>query len=142
MITAARATSEYAVEIDLQEQRAYLLHHGRMVMESPISSGRENHRTPTGSFKVIEKDMDHHSSLYGIIVDSRGHTMVSDADADMPVPPGGKFVNAPMHYFMRFTEGIGCTPGISQGMRPLTGASGSRKRRRLNSSKPSKLERR
>ena len=115
LITVARAEPEYAVEIDLEEQRAYLLHHGRMVLESPISSGRANYRTPTGSFKVIEKDMDHHSSLYGVITDSHGHTLVSDADADMPVPPGGRFVNAPMRYFMRFTDGIGMHAGYLPG---------------------------
>ena len=27
---------------------------------------------------------------------------MADADADMRVPPGGKFIPAPMHYFMRF----------------------------------------
>jgi hypothetical protein len=103
MLPTLRAGPEYSVEIDLQEQRAYLLRDRRMVMESPISSGRENYRTPTGSFTVMEKDMDHHSSLYGKIIDAEGRTTVADADADMPVPPGGKFVNAPMHYFIRFT---------------------------------------
>jgi lipoprotein-anchoring transpeptidase ErfK/SrfK len=114
-LTRAYAASEFAVEIDLQDQRAYLLRDGRMVMESPISSGRANYRTPTGNFEIIEKDMDHHSSLYGMIMDSRGGTLVSDADADMPVPPGAKFVNAPMHYFMRFTNGIGMHAGYLPG---------------------------
>jgi hypothetical protein len=107
--------SEFAVEIDLQEQRAYLLRNGRSVLESPISSGRAKHRTPTGRFKIIEKDMDHRSSLYGKIVDSNGRTLVGDADADMPVPAGARFVNAPMHYFMRFTGGIGMHAGYLPG---------------------------
>lgn len=107
--------SEFSVEIDLQEQRAYLLRHGRMILESPVSTGRVNHRTPTGQFKISEKDMDHHSSLYGKIVDGRGRTIVADADADMPVPSGGKFVNAPMHYFMRFTGGVGMHAGYLPG---------------------------
>ena len=115
LFNLANAASEYSVEIDLRDQRAYLLHYGRMVMESPISSGRENYRTPTGNFEILEKDMDHHSSLYGMIVDSHGATLVADADADMPLPPGAKFVNAPMHYFMRFTNGIGMHSGYLPG---------------------------
>src|SRR4051812_12179445 len=63
LVSVARANSGYAVEIDLHEQRAYLLRDGRMVMESPVSTGRANHRTPTGRFQIIQKDLDHRSSL-------------------------------------------------------------------------------
>jgi lipoprotein-anchoring transpeptidase ErfK/SrfK len=115
MNTSLQAAPEYAVEIDLQEQRAYLLRYGRMLIETPISSGRAKYRTPTGRFQIIDKDVDHRSSLYGKIIDSRGRTVVADADADMPVPPGGKFVNAPMPYFMRFTGGIGMHAGYLPG---------------------------
>ena len=72
MLGRAQAQSEYAVEIDLQEQRAFLLRHGRMILESPVSTGRANYRTPSGSFQVIARDMDHHSSLYGKIVNASG----------------------------------------------------------------------
>src|SRR5687767_9008259 len=115
MLTLACTASEYSVEIDLQEQRAYLLRNRRVVLDSPISSGRAKYRTPTGSFRITEKDMDHRSTLYGKIVDSRGRTLVSDADADMPVPRGAKFVNAPMHYFMRFTGAVGMHAGYLPG---------------------------
>ena len=33
----------------------------------------------------------------------------------MPLPAGAKFVNAPMRYFMRFTEGIGMHAGYLPG---------------------------
>src|SRR2546421_12927077 len=94
--------AETSVEIDLQEQRAYLVQDGRPVLASPISSGRYGHLTKGGSFKILEKERTHYSSMYGRIVDARGNTIVADADADMPVPSGGKFTPAPMHYFMRF----------------------------------------
>jgi len=61
--------AETSVEIDLQEQRAYLLREGRPVLASPISSGRYGHLTEGGSFKVIEKERNHYSSIYGKIVD-------------------------------------------------------------------------
>jgi lipoprotein-anchoring transpeptidase ErfK/SrfK len=80
-----------------------------------ISSGRFGHLTERGSFKILEKERNHYSSLYGKIVDSRGNTVVADADADMAVPSGGKFIPAPMHYFMRFTGADGMHAGFLPG---------------------------
>ena len=107
--------AETSVEIDLEEQMAYLLQNGRPVLASPISSGRYEHLTRNGSFKILEKERTHYSSMYGKIVDARGNTIVADADADMPVPRGGKFIPAPMHYFMRFTGADGMHAGYLPG---------------------------
>ena len=103
------------VEIDLGRQTAYLIRGRRVVMESPISSGRYGHLTETGSFKVIEKERNHHSSIYGKIVDAYGRTVVADADVDMHVPRGCKFVPAPMPYFMRFHGSDGMHAGYLPG---------------------------
>jgi lipoprotein-anchoring transpeptidase ErfK/SrfK len=111
----AFAQSGTSVEIDLQEQMAYLIREGRAVLSTPIASGRYGHLTDTGSFKIIEKERSHFSNLYGKIVDARGNMLVSDADADRPVPRGGKFVPAPMRYFMRFNESIGMHAGYLPG---------------------------
>jgi len=108
----APATS---IEIDLQEQTAYLIRNGRAVLSAPISSGRFGHLTETGSFKVIEKERDHFSNLYGRIEDAQGNTIVADADSDMPVPRGGKFVPAPMRYFIRFDNAVGMHAGYLPG---------------------------
>ena len=113
--SAARAQSDYSVEIDLEQQTAYLIRGRRIVLASPISTGRSGHLTETGAFKIIEKERNHSSSLYGKIVDARGRTVVSDADADMTVPRGGKFIPAPMRYFMRFHEATGMHAGYLPG---------------------------
>lgn len=84
-------------------------------MATPIASGRSGHLTPTGSFKVVEKERNHVSSIYGKIVDARGNTIVADADTDMPVPPGGKFIPAPMRYFVRFSGANGLHAGYLPG---------------------------
>ena len=111
----AQATAQYSVEIDLRRQTAYLISGNRVVLASPISSGRSGHLTETGSFKIIEKERNHYSSLYGRIVDASGRTVVSDADSDMKVPRGGRFVPAPMRYFMRFHEADGMHAGYLPG---------------------------
>jgi lipoprotein-anchoring transpeptidase ErfK/SrfK len=112
---ASSLRAQTSVEIDLEEQTAYLLQRGRVVLASPISSGRYGHLTERGPFKVLEKERTHYSSMYGKIVDARGNTIVADADADMAVPPGGKFIPAPMHYFMRFTGADGMHSGYLPG---------------------------
>lgn len=104
-----------SIEIDLSAQRAYLLQGGQVVFDSPISSGRPSHPTPTGRFRVQEKDPDHRSSLYGKIVDGRGRTLVSDANTRMRTPPGGRFVAAPMRFFLRFRGPVGMHAGILPG---------------------------
>jgi lipoprotein-anchoring transpeptidase ErfK/SrfK len=111
----ARADSGYSVEIDLEQQTAYLIRGRRVVLASEISTGRSGHLTETGAFKIIEKERNHFSSLYGKIVDRNGRTVVADADADMAVPRGGKFLPAPMRYFMRFHDATGMHAGYLPG---------------------------
>src|SRR6266403_3276037 len=103
------------MQLDLTEQKAYLLYHDRAIMASQISSGRPGHLTPAGAFHITDKDLNHVSSIYGRIVDRRGRTVVADADVDMPTPVSTKFVNAPMRYFMQFAPGIGMHAGYLPG---------------------------
>ncbi len=108
--------SPYSIEIDLGHQRAYLLKNGRKIAESPVSSGREGHVTPTGNFEVIQKDLNHFSNLYGKIVEKdSGRVVKSGADSAMPIPKGCKFVPAPMKWFMRFDGAAGMHAGILPG---------------------------
>jgi lipoprotein-anchoring transpeptidase ErfK/SrfK len=111
----AAAQSPYSVEIDIERQTAYLIRGRQVVLASEISSGRSGHLTETGSFKIIEKERNHFSSMYGKIVDRNGRTVVVDADADMAVPRGGKFIPAPMRYFMRFHAATGMHAGYLPG---------------------------
>jgi lipoprotein-anchoring transpeptidase ErfK/SrfK len=111
----AQDGNPFRIEIDLQQQTAFLIRGRGLVLESPISSGRYGHLTQTGSFRVLEKEMNHYSSIYGKIVDANGNTIVADADVDMKVPRGGKFMPAPMRYFMRFHEADGMHAGYLPG---------------------------
>jgi len=109
------AFAQYSVQLDLTEQKAYLLYHDRAIMESQISSGRPGHLTPVGTFYITDKDLNHVSSIYGRMVDRWNRTVVADADVDMPTPAGTRFVNAPMRYFMQFAPGIGMHAGYLPG---------------------------
>lgn len=103
-----------AIEVDLSQQKAYLLLDGKMMYEARICSGRPGHPTPTGNFTVLEKDQNHFSSLYGKIVADDGKVLDWNADSDMAVPKGAKFVAAPMEYFLRFDGANGLHAGIIQ----------------------------
>ena len=111
LLVSAVAHATVSIEIDLSAQRAWLLQDGQRVYETPISSGRAAHPTPTGDFTVLEKDLNHRSSLYGRIVDAQGRALISDADADMSLPAGARFVQAPMKYFLRFDGATGMHAG-------------------------------
>ena len=104
------------IVIDLSEQRLKYFKGRELVGVSPISSGREGNGTLNGKFSVIEKDIDHRSSLFGAYVNEAGETVVSDVDTRTdPRPPGAKFIGANMRYFMRIFGGIGMHEGYLPG---------------------------
>lgn len=53
-----------AVVVSLAEQRAYVYRNGVLIGYSNVSTGKKGHETPTGVFTVLQKDKDHHSSIY------------------------------------------------------------------------------
>jgi hypothetical protein len=111
---ARPADQGISIEVDLTQQKAWLLLDGKPMYEARICSGRPGHLTPTGNFTVLEKDPSHFSSLYGKMLDAGGKVTDWNADSDMPVPKGGKFVAAPMEYFLRFDGANGLHAGIIQ----------------------------
>jgi lipoprotein-anchoring transpeptidase ErfK/SrfK len=116
----AKATAENtAVEIALREQRGILLVDGAVAMDFPVATGKSSHPTPKGSYKILEKKERHASNLYGRIVSDSGSTVISDADTrDHGVPAGGRFIGAPMPYWMRMTTtGVGMHVGNVPGHR-------------------------
>lgn len=105
------------VIVSLTKQRAYLMNGDEIAIDSPISSGKRGHTSPNGSFSVLEKDKDHHSSLYGDYKDSSGRTVRGGISARIDSAPSGThFVGASMKWFMRLTgEGVGMHVGILPG---------------------------
>jgi len=67
--------------IDLELQMGYAYEDGNLVMSGRVSTGKKNHRTPAGSYSVIDKERYHISNLW-------------------PKPNGG----AKMDYMLRLTN--------------------------------------
>jgi hypothetical protein len=109
-------TGPGSIVINLTQQKAMFYKGGKLVGVSPISTGREGYRTPSGSFTVIQKNRDHVSNLYGDYVDAAGNVMVSNVGVNEDRrPPGAIFRGAPMPYFMRIHNGVGMHAGYLPG---------------------------
>ena len=50
--------------VSLSEQKAYVYRANRLIAVTTVSTGRAGHRTPTGTFPIIEKRRVHFSNLY------------------------------------------------------------------------------
>ena len=105
------------VIVSLPKQRAYLLTGEQIIVDSPISSGKQGHSSPSGSFTVLEKDPNHHSTLYGDFVDSSGRIVRAGVSLHIDSAPSGThFQGAAMKWFMRLTgDGVGMHVGILPG---------------------------
>jgi hypothetical protein len=98
-----------SIVINLAKQRGFLLNGNRVVIDYPICSGIKSRPTPKGTFYILEKIVDKSSNKYGRIYDAEGKLVHGDADITLDaVPEGGRFVGAPMRYWMRLTyDGVG-----------------------------------
>ena len=105
------------IMVSLSKQRAYLVLADQVVIDCPISSGKRGHSSPAGHMRVLEKDANHHSSLYGDFVDSSGRIVRAGVSARIDAAPSGtRFVGSPMKWFLRLTEdGVGMHIGILPG---------------------------
>jgi lipoprotein-anchoring transpeptidase ErfK/SrfK len=105
------------ITVSLAKQRAYLMLDDQIVADGPISSGKRGHNSPTGDFKVLEKDPDHRSTVYGDFVDAQGRTVRAGISSRIDSAPSGThYVGAPMKWFLRLTdEGVGMHIGILPG---------------------------
>ena len=107
---------ESKIILSLREQKAHFYKGGRLVGVSLISSGDQEHPTPTGHFTVQQMDRYHQSSEYGDYVDANGTAIQQNIERRVdPMPRGAKFDGANMFYFMRFTRGIGMHAGYLPG---------------------------
>jgi lipoprotein-anchoring transpeptidase ErfK/SrfK len=101
-----------SVRIKLSTQMATFYRGGREIGWSYVATGRSGHRTPAGSFRIMEKSVDKISNRWGHIKDADGNIVKLSARYDEPKSPGHRWVPAPMPYWMRLTSsGVGMHAG-------------------------------
>ncbi|MEA3419177.1 MAG: L,D-transpeptidase family protein [Campylobacterota bacterium] len=81
ILTVIIVNAEKFILIDLDTQMAYAYENGYIVLEGRVSTGKEEHRTPTGYYTILQKKRYHKSNLW-------------------PKPNGG----AKMNYMLRLTN--------------------------------------
>ena len=112
-----RRTGRPSIVVDLGAQEAYLYRGKHRTASSRISSGREGYRTPVGRFRVIRKDEDHRSSLYGDYVDDSGRVVKANVDSRKGGKPrGSRFVGAAMPFYLEFSPSYGLHQGYLPGV--------------------------
>lgn len=113
-----QVTQENAhIVVSIPKQRAYLMLEDKVAVDAPISSGKHGHESPRGHMHVLEKDPNHHSSIYGDFVDHSGRVVRAGVSARIDSAPSGThFAGAAMKWFLRLTEdGVGMHIGILPG---------------------------
>lgn len=55
---------EIEIVVSLPLQRAYVYRGGTLIGVSTVSTGREGHETPAGTFNILQKRREHYSNLY------------------------------------------------------------------------------
>ena len=109
-------TGKPSILVELRAQEAYLYKGKSEVASSRISTGREGHNTPLGRFRVIRKDEEHRSSVYGYYADESDNPVQENIDVRKDRrPPGTHFVGASMPYFLEFSPGFGLHAGYLPG---------------------------
>lgn len=106
-------TSKSPIYVSLKQQRARLYVNGQVAMDWPVSTGVGGHETPTGKFRIVEKEKSHASNRYGHIYNAEGKCVNYNADIFVDeLPEGGRFDGSPMPNWMRLTsDGVGMHTG-------------------------------
>ena len=58
------ATGPVEIVVSIAAQKAYVYRGGKLIAATTVSTGRAGHRTPTGSFRILEKQRTHFSRKY------------------------------------------------------------------------------
>ncbi|MEY5010535.1 MAG: hypothetical protein RLZZ253_1674 [Verrucomicrobiota bacterium] len=111
------ASEKVELVVSISAQRLWFLVGEKVYIDSPVSTGKRTGMTPLGQYKVLEKDPDHHSNLYGAFVDGAGRVVRDGVSARLDSAPSGtRFRGSPMKWFLRLTDGgiglhVGNLPG-------------------------------
>jgi lipoprotein-anchoring transpeptidase ErfK/SrfK len=104
------------IEIRIGEQRVYVYQGDDVAADSPVTTGKKGYDTPPGHYKIMVKDIDHKSNLYGVFLDANGNVIDGNASAGQTPPHGGVYDAADMPYYMRLRDdGVGMHAGYLPG---------------------------
>jgi hypothetical protein len=103
-----------SIRINLATQKADFFKGGQLVGWTTVATGKAGYETPTGSYRILNKQPCKISNTYGVIIGPNGNICDYDARCGRErVPAGGRFAGSPMPYWMQVTgSGHGMHAGI------------------------------
>ena len=114
---AGNASGKPLVKINLEQQKARFYMGSTLVGVSRISSGGEGFGTPPGSYKILQKNADHISNIYGVWKTPDGTVVNDDVDLrKQPVPPRFNLRRCTYaKFYANYTGGVGMHAGYIPG---------------------------
>lgn len=91
------------VKVSLNTSIAYVMEGDKPLLVMPIGVGKPETRTPTGSFRIFNKNHHRRANTHGIALN--GDTIRRTWTKD--VKPGDKFIGTPMPYWCEFKPAYG-----------------------------------
>jgi lipoprotein-anchoring transpeptidase ErfK/SrfK len=106
------ASGPAKIVVSVSKQRAFFFRGKTVVGESTVSTGKPGFSTPPGHYKVVWKDKEHISTVFGDYVDDFGNVAKSNIDSRKDHRPSGShFDGARMPYAMFFRGGYAMHQG-------------------------------
>ncbi|MBB5352375.1 lipoprotein-anchoring transpeptidase ErfK/SrfK [Haloferula luteola] len=106
-IESPRDGSQVRVVVSLSRQRAYLMEGDQPLFVMPVSVGSEATPTPTGTFRIREKEERRRSTTEGFAVRQGSAKKVTRRR----LPSGSTFVGRPLPYWCGWTPKLGFHTG-------------------------------
>jgi len=99
--------SKTKVQVSVRNQRMQLMQGETVLIDTPCTTGRTGKRTPYGTFKLHDRQVDKRSNVYGTIY-RNGQRVCGGHRYENCSGVSGKYVGAPLPYWQRLTgDGIG-----------------------------------
>lgn len=95
------------VKVSLSKQRVYVMEGDEMLMAMPVSVGASSSPTPTGNFRIFEKEHMHRANTHGY---AKSGNQVKQTYLNKK-PSGWAFKGTPMPYWCEFKPAYGFHTG-------------------------------
>ncbi len=99
--------SAVKVKVSLSKQRVYVMEGSEMLMVMPVSVGLPSSPTPTGNFRIFNKNAKQRANTHGYATDGKTVRQTKIGG----IPSGWKFKGTPMPYWCEFKPAYGIHTG-------------------------------
>ncbi len=96
------------VKVSLANRMAYVMEGSEPLLVTPVAVGTASSPTPTGTFRIFNKDADRRAATHGYFISPSGQWRKGKLGEK---PSGWRFVGTPMPYWVEFSPAYGFHTG-------------------------------